>query len=119
MSDPQAESEAAVTRRVLDSFSGTPDPRLREVMGALVWHLHAFAREVRLTEEEWNATIGFLTDVGHITDDRRQEFILLSDVLGLSMLTIGRVRLGELSTPGARSRSRYCVVSSATAGFRK
>jgi hydroxyquinol 1,2-dioxygenase len=53
-----------------------------------VQHLHAFAREVRLTEAEWMAGIEFLTRVGHITDDKRQEFILLSDTLGLSMLTV-------------------------------
>ena len=51
--------------------------------------MHAFARDVRLTQEEWEPGIGFLTAAGHITDDRRQEFILLSDVLGLSMLTVG------------------------------
>ena len=51
-------------------------------------HLHAFIRDVRLTEAEWNTAIEFLTEVGHITDDRRQEFILLSDVLGASMQTI-------------------------------
>jgi hydroxyquinol 1,2-dioxygenase len=57
-------------------------------MTSLVQHLHAFAREVRLTEEEWFQGIQFLTRVGHITDERRQEFILLSDTLGLSMLTV-------------------------------
>ena len=57
-------------------------------MQALVKHLHAFIRDVRLTEAEWNQAIEFLTAVGHITDDRRQEFILLSDVLGASMQTI-------------------------------
>jgi hydroxyquinol 1,2-dioxygenase len=51
-----------------------------------VQHLHAFAREVKLTEDEWFTAIEFLTDVGHITDDKRQEFVLLSDTLGLSML---------------------------------
>ena len=64
----------------------TADPRLKEVVQALTRHLHAFLREVRLTEAEWEAGIGFLTDAGHITDDKRQEFILLSDVLGLSTL---------------------------------
>ena len=54
-------------------------------MQALTRHLHAFLREVRLTEDEWRRAIDFLTDVGHTTDDRRQEFILLSDVLGASM----------------------------------
>ena len=57
-------------------------------MQSLVRHLHAFARDVQLTQAEWEAGIEFLTRTGHITDDRRQEFILLSDVLGLSMLTV-------------------------------
>jgi protocatechuate 3,4-dioxygenase beta subunit len=83
------EREQAVTDEVVASFAGTPDERLREVLQSLTRHLHAFAREVRLTEREWTAGIEFLTRVGHITDARRQEFILLSDVLGLSMLTVG------------------------------
>ncbi|MFN4101691.1 MAG: intradiol ring-cleavage dioxygenase [Pararhodobacter sp.] len=62
------------------------DPRLAQVMAALVRHLHAFAREVSLTEAEWEAAVGFLTRTGQICSDERQEFILLSDVLGLSML---------------------------------
>jgi hydroxyquinol 1,2-dioxygenase len=57
-------------------------------MQALTRHLHAFVREVRLTEAEWQQAIAFLTAAGHITDDRRQEFILLSDVLGASMQTV-------------------------------
>src|SRR4030095_12783243 len=60
----------------------------QQIMTALVQHLHGFAREVDLTEAEWFEGIRFLTDVGHITDDERQEFILLSDTLGLSMLVI-------------------------------
>ena len=80
--------ERLVTDQVRASFDETPDPRTREVLQALVTHLHAFARDVRLTEQEWSQAIEFLTRVGHITDDRRQEFILLSDVLGLSMLTV-------------------------------
>jgi maleylacetate reductase len=84
----QAAGEAAVTAEVLATFSGAAAPRYREVLQSLVRHLHAFAREVRLTESEWQQGIDFLTRTGHITDDRRQEFILLSDVLGLSMLTV-------------------------------
>lgn len=57
-------------------------------MQSLTKHLHNFVRDVRLTEDEWNTGIEFLTEVGHITDDKRQEFILLSDVLGVSMQTI-------------------------------
>ena len=84
----QEDRERELTETVVASFAGTPDERLRTLMTALTRHLHAFAREVRLTEDEWAAAIGFLTDAGHITDDKRQEFILLSDVLGLSMQTI-------------------------------
>ena len=80
--------EREVTEKVLASFANTPDPRLREVMASLVEHLHAFIRDVRLTEAEWERAIGFLKAVGDITDDNRQEFILLSDVLGASMLTV-------------------------------
>jgi hydroxyquinol 1,2-dioxygenase len=87
MSEQEAR-EQELTETVVASFAGTPDERLRTLMTALTRHLHAFAREVRLTEDEWAAAIGFLTDAGHITDDKRQEFILLSDVLGLSMQTI-------------------------------
>jgi hydroxyquinol 1,2-dioxygenase len=85
----QAAREQAVTDEVTASFAGAPAARYREVMQSLVRHLHAFAREVRLTDAEWQQGIEFLTRAGHITDERRQEFILLSDVLGLSMLTVG------------------------------
>ncbi|WP_042883009.1 intradiol ring-cleavage dioxygenase [Cupriavidus necator] len=78
--------EDTITPAVLAAMANCGDERLLAVMNSLVRHLHAFARDVRLTEEEWHQAIGFLTDVGHITDDRRQEFVLLSDVLGLSML---------------------------------
>ncbi len=86
--DAQAGGEAAVTAEVLATFNAAAAPRYREVMQSLVRHLHAFARDVRLTESQWQQGIDFLTRTGHITDDRRQEFILLSDVLGLSMLTV-------------------------------
>jgi hydroxyquinol 1,2-dioxygenase len=84
----QAQREAALTDRVVASFAGAGSQRTREVLQSLVRHLHTFARDVRLTEDEWRAAVGFLTAAGHITDDRRQEFVLLSDVLGLSMQTI-------------------------------
>jgi len=85
----QTAAEEAVTRLAVRSFDATPDERLRDVVQSLVRHLHDFARDVRLSETEWERAIEFLTRVGHITDDHRQEFILLSDVLGLSMLTVG------------------------------
>ncbi|MEU3891928.1 dioxygenase [Streptomyces sp. NPDC029041] len=88
VSDQQREVEDQLVRKVLASFDGTPDARLKEVMQTLVRHLHDFIREVRLTEAEWQYAIDFLTAAGHITTDRRQEFVLLSDVLGTSMQTI-------------------------------
>lgn len=77
-----------ITQAVIARLVNTPDPRLREIMTALVQHLHAFAREVKLTEAEWLKGIEFLTATGQHCNDKRQEFILLSDVLGLSMLTV-------------------------------
>jgi hydroxyquinol 1,2-dioxygenase len=88
VSHEQQAREQELVDRVLRSFDGAPDARLREIMQSAARHLHAFARDVRLTEDEWKLGIHFLTAVGHITDDRRQEFILLSDTLGLSMQTI-------------------------------
>jgi hydroxyquinol 1,2-dioxygenase len=75
-----------ITAAALASFERCSDPRLRELMLAFVSHLHKFAREVELREEEWRGLIAALTATGQITDDRRQEFILFSDALGLSML---------------------------------
>ncbi|MGW1786353.1 intradiol ring-cleavage dioxygenase [Streptomyces sp. NPDC002143] len=86
--DRQHRVEEDLVRTVLASFDNAPDPRLRELTQSLVRHLHAFIREVRLTEAEWQQAIDFLTATGHITTDRRQEFVLLSDVLGASMQTI-------------------------------
>jgi hydroxyquinol 1,2-dioxygenase len=81
-----ATSLLEITEQARRSFENTADPRLREILESLVEHLHAFAREVNLQQSEWAAGIAFLTAVGRITDDRRQEFILLSDTLGLSAL---------------------------------
>jgi protocatechuate 3,4-dioxygenase beta subunit len=82
----QDHDHAGITRDVLAQIAATPDPRLRAVLEAAVRHLHAFAREVELTPEEWLAAIAFLTAVGQACTPYRQEFILLSDVLGLSRL---------------------------------
>ena len=81
-------NQDTITQAVIARFAGTPDPRLKEIMTSLVQHLHAFAREVRLTEEEWLQGIQFLTDTGQMCSETRQEFILLSDTLGLSMLMV-------------------------------
>lgn len=75
-----------ITENVHAINSNCADPRIRFLLARLVTHLHDFARETRLTSSEWEASIKFLTDVGQICSDVRQEFILLSDVLGLSLL---------------------------------
>jgi len=71
---------------VAGSFAATPDPRLRRLLTSLVEHLHAFAKDVELTPQEWQRAVEFLTETGQTCTGTRQEFILLSDVLGLSML---------------------------------
>ena len=79
-------AEEQITQRVLRSIESTADPRLKHVFGSLVRHLHAFVREVEPSEAEWWQAIQFLTRVGQTCDAQRQEFILLSDTLGVSML---------------------------------
>jgi hydroxyquinol 1,2-dioxygenase len=91
-------SEEALTCAVVDSFSAAGSPRLRVVAQSLVRHLHDFVEDVQLTEEEWFAAVDFLTRTGHITTGERQEFILLSDVLGISTLVVS---LGNRKPPGA------------------
>jgi hydroxyquinol 1,2-dioxygenase len=80
--------EDTITGAVIARHAQAQDARLRDVMTSLVQHLHSFAREVKLTEAEWLMGIQFLTACGHITDAKRQEFILLSDTLGLSTLVM-------------------------------
>lgn len=80
--------EKQITAAVLARMEQCADARFREVMRSLVSHLHDFVREVRLTEEEWMSAIQFLTDTGKACTDKRQEFILLSDTLGVSILVI-------------------------------
>jgi hydroxyquinol 1,2-dioxygenase len=79
-------NENTITDAVLDRLADTPDQRLKEVCGSLVRHLHDFVREVRVTDAEWAFAIDFLTRTGKKCDGNRQEFILLSDTLGISML---------------------------------
>ncbi|UVF22208.1 intradiol ring-cleavage dioxygenase (plasmid) [Microvirga terrae] len=78
--------ESTITRAVVDSFRITPDPRLRQIMISLTEHLHDFVRDVELTFAEWQYAIEFLTRTGQTCTATRQEFILLSDTLGVSML---------------------------------
>ena len=82
----QPESAAEITESVVRSFDDCPDPRLREVLQKLTCHLHAFAVDAGLTEQEWSSAVQFLTRTGQLCSPTRQEFILLSDTLGLSML---------------------------------
>jgi hydroxyquinol 1,2-dioxygenase len=82
--------ENTITAEVLGRMAATRNPRLHRIVSSLIEHLHDFARDTELTEEEWFEGVRFLTETGHITDDKRQEFILLSDVLGLSMLVIAQ-----------------------------
>jgi hydroxyquinol 1,2-dioxygenase len=78
--------EHNITQAVIDRFAGTPDARLKRLLNSLVTHLHDFIRDVEPSFAEWEAAIGFLTRTGQMCDDKRQEFILLSDTLGVSML---------------------------------
>jgi hydroxyquinol 1,2-dioxygenase len=84
----QLVTEENITDLAVERWSTGDNPRLAQVMSALVRHLHEFAREVELTEEEWMAGIEWLTATGQACDEKRQEFILASDVLGLSMLVV-------------------------------
>jgi len=77
-----------ITQAVIGRLTNCDNPRLKEVLTSLVTHLHNFVRETRITEDEWMQGIRFLTDTGHMCTGQRQEFILLSDTLGVSMLTV-------------------------------
>jgi hydroxyquinol 1,2-dioxygenase len=79
-------TEQTLTDIALERWSDIPDPRLRQVMTSLVKHIHAFVRDIEPTQAEWATAIDFLTRTGKLCDDKRQEFILFSDVLGVSML---------------------------------
>ena len=79
-------TENGLTAAALARLAKAPNPRMKEIMTSLIRHLHGFVRETGLTPAEWKTGIEFLTDVGHITDDKRQEFILLSDTLGVSAM---------------------------------
>jgi len=79
-------TEQNLTDVVLERWKAIPDPRLRQVMQSFIKHVHAFVRDVEPTEAEWATAIDFLTRIGQKCDDKRQEFILFSDVMGVSML---------------------------------
>lgn len=114
---PPARSQAApmtvrdLTQTVLDRLQATADPRLRELMTALVRHLHGMVAEVNLSQDEWFKAIGFLTATGQICSDRRQEFILLSDTLGVSML------VDLLAGPGTEGAAGHATESTVLGPF--
>ncbi|WP_040339560.1 dioxygenase [Candidatus Blastococcus massiliensis] len=96
----QLVTEDNITDLAVERWATAGDPRLAEVMTVLVRHLHDFAREVRLTEAEWMTAMQWLTRTGQISDEKREEFILASDVLGLSMLVVQmNHRLDPRATP--------------------
>jgi protocatechuate 3,4-dioxygenase beta subunit len=91
-------SEETLTEAVIARLKDVKDARFKKIMTSAVKHLHAFARDVELTEEEWFEAVKFFTACGQKCDDKRQEFILLSDVLGLSMMVVA---LNHRTAPGA------------------
>jgi catechol 1,2-dioxygenase len=116
-----------ITAAVVERFGACEDPRLRELMQALTRHLHAFAIEVGLGEEEWGVAIRMLTETGQITDDKRQEFILWSDTMGISMLVDALANelpegatestvLGPFYVPGSPLRSYGADIAEEEAG---
>jgi catechol 1,2-dioxygenase len=120
-------SPADITAAAVASFGGCRDDRLRTLLEAFVRHLHAFAAEVGMTQAEWGQAIAALTDTGHITDERRQEFILWSDALGLSMLVDALENplppgatestvLGPFHVPGAPLRAYGASLAEEPAG---
>ncbi len=125
---PHGTSPAEITASVVERFDACPDARLREIMQSLARHLHAFAAEVGLTEEEWHVAIRMLTETGQITDERRQEFILWSDTMGLSMLVDAMAHelpagatestvLGPFYVPGSPLREHGANIAEQEAGL--
>lgn len=103
VNDSFADAQSELLREVLSRYGESPNQRLREVTEAAIRHLHAFAAEIDLQRDEWMAGIRFLTETGAICDDVRQEFILLSDTLGVSTLV-------EMLTHGGDARSTQNTV---------
>jgi hydroxyquinol 1,2-dioxygenase len=110
--------EKTITDQVLHRLKATPNSRVRELLASLVKSVHQFAREVRLTEEEWLEGMRFLVEAGQISSDRRHEVILLSDVLGLSQLIVAQNHkrngpasdqtiLGPFFVPGAPRKASH------------
>src|ERR1700749_628031 len=104
-------TEETAADAVIESIAPSTDPRLKEILTSLVRHLHGFARDVELNIPEWEKAIDFLTRTGQKCDDHRQEFILLSDVLGLSMLTETISNRGASPGGGPRTPTAGSIAS--------
>ena len=113
----QPVTEDNVTDLAVQRWATAHDPRLAEIMTALVRHLHDLAREVRLTESEWMAAMQWLARTGQISDDKREEFILASDVLGLSMLVVQMNHRLEPSATPATVLGPFHIDGSPELGF--
>src|ERR1700757_3529520 len=111
---PSDLNEQTITEAVQRTFDTSTDPRFREVLVCLVQHLHDFAREVRLTGDEWFTAMDFLERVGKISTPTRQEFVLLSDILGLSMLLDKINQHAESSTTDSALLGPFHVEGSPT-----
>jgi len=128
VSPPSEHTQPAdITQRSVASFDAAPDDRLRDVLQALVRHVHAFVAEVRLTHDEWQTAIETLTETGRITSEQRQEFVLWSDTLGISMLVDALAHrlppdatestvLGPFYVPGSPLRAYGADISEHAAG---
>jgi hydroxyquinol 1,2-dioxygenase len=126
-SSPTRTTPAEITAEVIARYEACADPRLREIMQSLIGHLHGFVTDVRLSEDEWAGAIRMLTATGHITDERRQEFILWSDTMGVSMLVDALANelpegatestvLGPFYVPGSPLREYGANIAEAEAG---
>lgn len=109
-------NENELTQAVLERLGSAQDPRFAQVMQSLITHLHAFIREVDLTPDEWMNSIGFLTAVGQTCTDKRQEFILLSDTLGASMMVVmlDQARARRRAALGIHAATEATEVTEAT-----
>ncbi|WP_250005114.1 dioxygenase [Actinoplanes sp. M2I2] len=111
------EPDVSITEEAVRRWGTAQSPRTAALMTALVRHLHAFARETGLTPDEWMAGVQWLTRTGRLSDDKRQEFILASDVLGLSSLVVQlNHRFDERATP-ATVLGPFHIDGSPPAGF--
>ncbi len=102
-----------LAQAVIERMSESKDPRFKQVMTSLVKHVHAFVQEVKLTPDEWMATIEFLTATGQMCDEKRQEFILLSDTLGVSMAVVG-IEQAKGAIAALKSQPTAMVATEAT-----